>query len=513
MDAWNGLLFGLEVAAQPHNLAAALVGVLVGTLIGIIPGLGPVAGAALVLPLTFDLDPVTSVIMIAGIYYGSQYGGSTTAVLLNVPGETSSVVTALDGYQLACKGRAGPTLSIMAIGSFIAGTASVVLVVLFTPLLSQVGLLFGPAEFLALTAGGLLAFSRISGGRLSSNLLPLFIGLALGTVGMEAITSQFRFTFDTTGLGQGIALVPVAVGLFGLSEMLKLSGKNSQSRAAVSVRVRDLLPTREDLRRSMPSWARGSTVGFLFGLLPGPSASLSSFASYRLEKAVSRRREEIGSGAIEGVAGPEAANNAAATSSMVPVLGLGIPFSATLALALSALIIQGIEPGPMLIENNPEIFWGVIASMYIGNVMLMLLNLPLISIWVRLLKCPRAYLIPTVLVLAIVGSYSVANSMLDVYVLLVMGAVGYALRCFGFALTPVVLGMVLGPLVEKHLREGLFLSGGELQYLVSTPISIVIWAVVAVLLVAPPIVRTWASRRGPGASDGHADEDSELVAR
>jgi putative tricarboxylic transport membrane protein len=493
VDPFSGLAYGLSVAFTPENLLIAFLGVLIGTLIGVIPGLGPVAGAALVLPLAFTLDPVASIIMIAGIYYGAQYGGSTTAVLLNVPGETSSVITAIDGHQLARQGRAGATLSIMAIGSFVAGTISVVLVMFFTPVLSDVGLAFGPAEFFALTLGGLLAFSRISGGGLTSNLLPLFLGLALGTVGLEGVTSHFRFTFGEIDLAQGIALVPVAVGIYGISEMLMLAS-GLRTGTPPKVRLRELLPSREDLRRATPSWGRGTLLGFLFGLLPGPSASLSSFASYRVEKAFSRHRDQIGKGAIEGVAGPEAANNAAATSSMIPVLGLGIPFSATLALALSALIVQGIEPGPLLIESHPEIFWGVIASMYIGNVMLVALNLPLVGIWVRLLRCPPAFLVPSVILIALVGAFSVSGSYLDVLILLTMGAVGYAFRVAGFQLTPVILGVVLGPLVEKHLREGLFLSGGDVTYFLSTPIAIGIWSLVALLLLGPVVKGRLRSR-------------------
>lgn len=508
MTALDGLLYGLQVATQPHNLLAALVGVLAGTLIGVLPGLGPVAGAALILPLTFDLEPVTGIIMIAGIYYGAQYGGSTTAVLLNVPGETSSVVTAIDGHQLSRRGRAGPVLSVMAIGSFIAGTLSIVLVMFFTPVLSQAGILFGPAEFFALTAGGLLAFSRISGGSLVSNLLPLLLGIMLGTVGQESVTTQFRFTFGSVDLGQGISLVPVAVGLFGVSEMLLLAEGRRGMQETLTVRLRDLLPSRTELRRSVPAWARGSVVGFLFGLLPGPSASMSSFASYRLEKAVSRHRKSIGHGAIEGVAGPEAANNSAATSSLIPVLGLGIPFSATLALALSALIVQGVEPGPLLVKNNPEVFWGVIASMYIGNVLLVILNLPLVGVWVKLLKCPQHFLVPVVLVLAVIGSFSVSNSMLDVLILFAMGVVGYVLRRLEFQLVPVVLGVVLGPLVETYLRESLILSNGNLGILVGSPVSVTIWCLVFAVVVVAPVVATLRRRRSPGAPSTEVSVES-----
>jgi len=398
MNSLQGLLYGLSVAATPANLLAAFAGAFAGTAIGVLPGLGPVAGVALILPLTFSLDPTAGLIMMAGIFYGSMYGGSTTAILLNIPGESASVVTAIDGYQLARKGRAGATLTIVAVGSFVGGTLAVIGVMMFSSLLANVAILFGPAEFFALTAGGLVVMSRISGGTLASALLPMTLGLMLGTVGQEAVTGETRFTLGLPELAEGVSLVPVVVGLYGFAElMLLIEDRVHAAARPESVRMRQLLPTRTEWKRAVPSWLRGTFLGFLFGLVPGPAATLASFASYRLEKATSKYAAEIGSGAIEGVAGPEAANNSAATASLVPLLALGIPFTPIAALMISAMLVQGIQPGPLLITQHPEIFWGLIASAYIGNVMLLLLNIPMVGVWVSLLRIPHYLFIPLLL--------------------------------------------------------------------------------------------------------------------
>ncbi|MQA94580.1 MAG: tripartite tricarboxylate transporter TctA [Streptosporangiales bacterium] len=482
MGPIDGLLFGLESALTLELLLASLVGALAGTVIGVLPGLGPVAGAALVLPLTFSMSPIVGIVMIAAIYVGSMYGGSTTAVLLNMPGEAASVMTAVDGHAMAKKGRAGAALSIMAIGSFIAGAIGVLLVTFFSPLLSGVGLLFGPAEYLALVAGGLIALARVSGGSAASGFLPMIVGVLLGTIGQEAITSTFRYTMDIPEMALGVDLVPVAIGLFGIAELLMLIENPDRRAKPTKVRFRELLPTRAEWRDAWPAWGRGSAVGFAFGLLPGPSATLSSFASYRLEKSVARNRAKLGTGAVEGVAGPEAANNAAAIGGLVPLLSLGMPFSATFALVISAMVVQGIEPGPLLIEDNPEIFWSLIGAMLVANLMLLVLNLPLVGVWVRLLRVPQSLLLPAIVVIAAIGCYSVRNSLLDVYMLALMGAVGYAMRKLHFNLAPFVLGLVLGPLAEKHLREGLFLSRGDLAYFVGSPIAITLWVLVLLVV-------------------------------
>jgi putative tricarboxylic transport membrane protein len=482
MSAIDGLLYGLSVVLTFQNLLAAFAGALAGTAIGVLPGLGPVAGIAMLLPITYSLGPSTGLIMMAGMYYGAQYGGSTTAILINMPGESGSVMTCIDGYKLTKKGRAGGVLSIVAIGSFIGGTLAVAGVMLFSPLLAEFGILFGPAEFFALTAGGLLILSRISGGSLAAGIFPMAIGLVLSTIGEEQVTAQNRFTFGINDLRQGVELVALVVGLYGLAEIMGVVESLHSQTKPIGVKLRDMLPTRAEMRRAWAPYARGTIVGFIFGLLPGPSATLSSFASYRLEKAVSKYRHEIGDGAIEGVAGPETANNSAATSSMAPLLALGIPFGSITALMLAALMVHGVQPGPLLIANNPEIFWGVIVSMLIGNVMLLILNIPLISVWVSLLRIPNHIFLPMVLILTVIGSYSVRNSMLDVYVLLLLGCVGYVLRKFDFQLAPMVVGVVLGPLIEKHMREALFMNLGDISVFYSSPIAIGIWAVVLFIM-------------------------------
>lgn len=483
MDPISGLLHGLGVVFTFQNLLAAFFGALAGTALGVLPGLGPVAGVAILLPITFTFPPTAGLIMMAGIYYGAQYGGSTTAILVNMPGESSSVVTCIDGYKLTKRGRAGGVLSIVAIGSFVGGTISVVGVMLFSPALAQLGILFGPAEFFALTAGGLLLLARISGGSFAAGILPMALGMVLSTVGEEAVTAMNRFTFGFNDLSQGFDLVPLVVGLYGVTEIMFLVERLKSQPLPVPVRLRDMLPTKEEMRRSWAPYGRGTIVGFIFGLLPGPSATLSSFASYRLEKGVSKYRDEIGEGAIEGVAGPETANNAAATSSMVPLLSLGMPFGAITALMMAAMMVYGVQPGPLLMTDHPEIFWGVIASMLIGNVMLLALNIPMISVWVSLLRIPSHILLTMILLVAVIGSYSVRNSILDVYVLLFIGLIGYVFRKLDFQLAPLVVGVVLGPLIEKHMREALFMSRGDLLVYVSSPIAIGIWIVVILVMV------------------------------
>lgn len=487
MNPIEGLLYGLELVFTPELLLAAFIGAAAGTAIGVLPGLGPVAGAALILPLTFTLPPAAGLIMIAGVYAGSMYGGSTTSVLMNMPGEAASVVTAIDGYEMTRKGRAGPALSIMAVGSFLAGTVAIILVTIMSPLLANVALLFGPAEYLALTGGGLLVLARVAGGSPASGYFPMVIGVLLGTVGVEQVTGVFRYTFGIQDLALGFSLVPVAIGLYGIAEILLLVEDPDRAAKVRSVKLRELLPSREEWRRAWAPWGRGSILGFFFGLLPGPSATLSSFASYRLEKSVSKHRDELGKGAVEGVAGPEAANNGAAVGSLVPLLSLGLPFSATFALMLAAMVVQGIQPGPLLIEQRPDIFWSLIASMYVANVMLLILNLPLVGVWVSLLRIPKSMLMPGIIVIAVLGAYSTRNNMIDVWVLVTMGAVGYLLRKLDFALASLIVGLVLGPFIEKHFREGMFLSRGDLTFFLHSGIAIGIWAVALLVMFGGPI--------------------------
>ncbi len=487
MDAINGFLYGLGVALTFNNLLAALAGALAGTLIGVLPGLGPTAGIAMILPLSYSLDPTSGLIMMAGMFYGAMYGGSTTAILVNMPGESASVITCLDGYKLTKKGRAGAVLTIVAAGSFVGGVLSVVGVMLFAPALAQLGLLFGPAEFFALTAGGLLLFSRISGGSLAAGIFPMAIGLMLSTVGQELVTGQDRFTFGISDLTLGVELVALVVGLYGITEIMSVVAGLQKQVKPLPVRLRDMFPTKQEWKRSVAPYGRGTLLGFVFGLLPGPSATMASFASYRLEKGVSKHKDELGEGAIEGVAGPETANNAAATSSMVPLLALGIPFGSVTALMLAAMMVHGVQPGPMMITQHPEVFWGVIASMLIGNAMLLILNVPLISLWVSLLRVPNHIFLPIILMVATIGCYSVRNSMVDVYMLLLVAFVGYGLTKLNFQLAPMVVGVVLGPLIEKHLREGLFMSLGDISVFYTSPLAIGIWTLVILVLLLEPI--------------------------
>lgn len=489
MNALQQLLNGFQQLGSPEILLSVMVGALAGTVVGLLPGLGPLPGAALLLPLTYQLPPVASLIMITGVYAGSMYGGSTTAILLNIPGETASTVTTLDGYEMTRKGRAGPALATVAIGSFIAGTIGVLLVMLFSPVLADVSITFGPPEFFALTAGGLIVLARVTGGSAATGLFPMVCGVLLSTIGLESETGVNRFTLGLDNLTLGVDVVPVAIGLFGLAEVLLNLEDVTRSPKPVRVKFRQLMPTREDMRRSAAPWSRGSVVGFVFGLLPGPAGALASFASYRLERAFGKHRKELGTGAIEGVAGPEAANNAAAVTGLVPALSLGLPFSPTYALMISAMIVQGIQPGPLLITQHPDIFWTVIAAMYVSGVVLLILNLPLVSVWVQVLRLPTSFLYPMIFSIAVIGAYTGRSNTIDLWVLLVMTAVGYILRKFDFSMASFVIGIVLGPLAEHYLRQGLFLSRGDVAYFVSTPLSLAIWIIAAIAILGGPVFR------------------------
>ena len=491
MGSIDGLWYGLSLAFTYQNLLAAFAGAFAGTAIGVLPGFGPTAGLALLLPFTFAMGPSTGLIMMASMLYGAMYGGSTTAILMNMPGEAASVMTCIDGYKLTKKGRAGAVLFIVAAGSFIGGTISVIGVMLFVPTLAQLAIIFGPGEFFALTAGGLLMLSRISAGSVAAGLLPMAIGLLLSTIGQEAVTGQYRFTFGINDLSQGLELAVLAVGVYGIAEVMFVVESLADQTKPMRVRVREMLPTREEIRRSWAPIGRGTIVGFLFGLIPGPATTLSTFTAYRLEKAVSKHKDEIGEGAIEGVAAPETANNAAATSLMVPLLGLGIPFSSATALMLAAMMVHNVQPGPLLMTSHPEIFWAVIASMFVGNIMLVVINVPMIGIWVSMLRIPAYILLPTILMMAIIGSYSLRNSMFDVSLLLVLGILGYVLRKLEFQLAPLVVGVVLGPMIEKHFREGLFMSQGDLSVFWSSPISIGIWSLLFVVIALSTMTRLW----------------------
>jgi len=489
MDSLHGLAYGFGVALTGPNLLACFLGVLVGTIVGVLPGIGPIGAMALLIPSTFALGPTTALIMLAGIYYGSMYGGSTTTILVNVPGEAASVVTAIDGYQMARKGRAGAALAVSAVGSFVAGTLGIVALMFFAPPLADVALEFGPPEYFFLTLVGLIFLSRLGGGSALKSFLMVGLGLLLGTVGMEPISGLPRFTLGQLQLSQGVELVPVAMGLYGIGEVLIIAEKITGIPQLVKVRFRELFPTVTEWKRAFPPMLRGGAVGFLIGLIPGPAAILSTFAAYALEKRISKHPEEFGKGAIEGVAGPESANNSATAGAMVPLLALGVPFAPATAMLLGALIIHGVQPGPLLMTQQPEIFWGVVASMYIGNIVLLILNLPMVGVFASILRLPQHLLMGLILLLCLVGTYSVNNSFLDLYILIAMGAAGYILRKLKFDMAPLILALVLGPMLEKTLRQSLFLARGDVWMLVNRPIAAVLLSAGLAAIVLPPLIR------------------------
>ena len=498
MGPLEGLAYGFAVALTPTNLFACFIGVLVGTIVGILPGIGPVGAMALLLPSTFALQPATALIMLAGIYYGAMYGGSTTSILVNVPGEAGSVVTAIDGYQMTKNGRAGAALAVSAVGSFIAGSVGVVGIVLASSWLADQALRFGPPEYFAMAVAGLLLLSRLSGGSVMHAFVMVAIGLALGTVGMDSLSAVRRFTFGSTQLSQGVELVPVIMGLYGVAEVMLIAEAGLRKAHIAAVRLRELLPTRTEWKQSAWPIARGSVVGFLTGLIPGPTTVLATFISYTLERKISKTPERFGRGAIEGVAGPEAANNGATAGAMVPLLSLGIPFSPATAILLGALIITGIQPGPLLISQRPEVFWGVVASMYVGNFILLILNLPLVGLFVSVLRMPQHVLATLVLLLCLVGAYSLNNSLLDLWVLVAFGMFGYGLRKLAIDPSPLIVAMVLGPLMEKTLRQALFMERGNVLALIGRPLTAALLVIGVAALVAPPLVRWLRGRRAAG---------------
>jgi putative tricarboxylic transport membrane protein len=488
MDSLQGLAYGFAVAFTGPNLVACFLGVLVGTVVGVLPGIGPIGAMALLIPSTFALGPTTALIMLAGIYYGSMYGGSTTSILVNVPGEAASVVTAIDGYQMARKGRAGAALAVSAMGSFVAGSLGIVALMFFAPTLAEVALKFGPPEYFSLTLVGLIFLSRLGGGTALKSFLMVGLGLILGTVGMEPISGLPRFTLGQLQLSQGIELVPVAMGLYGIGEVLIIAERITGIPQLVKVKFRELFPTMTEWKRAFPPMLRGGGVGFLIGLIPGPAAILSTFAAYALEKKISKHPEEFGQGAIEGVAGPESANNSATAGAMVPLLALGVPFAPATAMLLGALIIHGVQPGPLLITEQPEIFWGVIASMYIGNFVLLILNLPMVGVFASILRLPQYLLMGLILLLCLVGTYSVNNSFLDLYILIGMGGVGYILRKLKFDMAPLILALVLGPMLEKTLRQSLFMTRGDVWMIINRPIAAVLLSAGLAAIVLPPLI-------------------------
>ncbi|MGE0724917.1 MAG: tripartite tricarboxylate transporter permease [Alphaproteobacteria bacterium] len=494
MGLLDSLVLGFSVALDPINLGYCFAGVFIGTLIGVLPGIGPVAAMSLLLPATFAIPPASAIILMAGVYYGSMYGGSTTAILVNIPGEAASVVTCLDGYQMARQGRAGAALGIAAIGSFIAGTLAVVGLMLVAPVLARFAIKFGPAEYFSLMVLGLCILAYLSHGSLAKSVMMAALGVILGLVGLDSITAVPRLTFDRLELIDGLGLVPIVMGLFGVAEILS-NLEQKIRREVFEQRITGLLPSREDWRQSAAPLARGSLLGFVLGILPGGGAVISSFLSYGLEKRLSRTPERFGKGAIEGVAGPEAANNAAAGGGFIPLMTLGIPPNVVMALLLGALIVHGLQPGPLLMVQKPDIFWGIVASMYIGNAMLLVLNLPLIGMWVQVLKVPYRVLFPLILMFCVIGVYTASGAIFDVYLMIGCGVLGYLMRKFGYEPAPLVLAFVLGPMLENNLRKALLLARGDLATFIERPISAVCLVLAAILLLSPLIPRLAARRR------------------
>jgi len=486
MELLNYLSIGLSVALQPVNLFYCFVGVFIGTLIGVLPGIGPVGAMSLLLPTTFKATPEAAIIMLAGIYYGAMYGGSTTSILVNIPGEAASVVTCLDGYQMARKGRAGPALGMAAFGSFIAGTLSIVGLMILAPPLSQFAIKFGPPEYFTLMVLGLTILIYLAHGSMSKALLMAAFGVVLGLIGLDSINARPRFTFEKMELMDGVGLVPIVMGLFGISEVL-LNIEQAFRREIFETKIRGLFPTAKDWKDSTGPLARGSLIGFFLGILPGGGAVISSFISYAIEKRFSKHPEQFGKGAIEGVAGPESANNAATGGAFIPLMTLGIPPNVVMAMLLGAFMVHGVQPGPLMMKQNPGLFWGVIASMYIGNFMLLILNLPLISIWVQVLKVPYKILFPLILLFCLIGVYSVSNAVFDIYIMILFGIVGYLMKKFDYEGAPLVLAFVLGPLLENNLRKSLIMSQGDFSIFFTRPLSAVSLVLALLLLVSPLI--------------------------
>jgi len=490
MDLFANLALGFDTAFTLQNLLYCLIGCVLGTLIGVLPGLGPIATIAMLLPATYALPPIAALIMLAGIYYGSQYGGSTTAILLNIPGETSSVVTAIDGYQMARNGRAGVALFTAGMGSFFAGCVATLVLAAFATPLSQLAFKFGPAEYFSLMVLGLIGAVVLASGSLVKAIGMIVLGLLMGLIGTDVNSGVSRYAFDIPELSDGIGFVAVAMGVFGFAEIMNNLEKTGEDEGFLN-KVTTMMPTKQDVKRMIPSILRGTLIGSILGILPGGGAALAAFGAYSVEKKSSKYSHEFGKGAIEGVAGPESANNAAAQTSFIPLLTLGIPPNAVMALMVGAMTIHNIQPGPQVMTSNPALFWGLISSMWIGNVMLILLNLPLIGIWVKLLKIPYRFMYPAILVFCCIGVYTVNNTVFDVYVTAVFGLIGYLFFKLGCEPPPLLLGFVLGPMMEENFRRALLLSRGDFTTFLTRPLSLglLIAAALLVVIVALPAVK------------------------
>jgi len=487
MDVLTNVLYGFQVALQPINLIYCFFGVLIGTLVGVLPGLGPAAAIALLLPSTFKATPVSAIIMLAGIYYGAMYGGSTTSILVNIPGESASIVTCLDGYQMARQGRAGAALGIAAFGSFIAGTFGIVGLMIGVTLLSNVAVRFGPPEYFSLIFMSFSLLIYLSSGSPLKAIIIATAGVFLGTVGTDFVAGSPRFTYGSLTLSSGIGLVPVVMGTFGIAEVLENLEGEARQMSVIQPKVRNLLPNRQDWKDSIVPIFRGTLIGFFLGMLPGGGGVVSSFASYAVEKRISKHPERFGSGAIEGVAGPESANNAGAISHFVPLLSLGLPANVVMALILGALMVHGVRPGPTFIQDNPDFFWGVVASMYAGNAMLLVLNLPLIGVWVRLLAVPYRLLFPLILLFCLIGVYSLNNNFWELIIMVIFGFFGYLMRKFKYEPAPFAFALVLSPIMENSLRQSLLMSAGDFGIFFTRPISLVLMSVGCILFLLPAL--------------------------
>ena len=485
MDLITNLSIGFGVAFTAQNLLYAFLGCLLGTLIGVLPGIGPVATIAMLLPATYGLPPEAALIMLAGIYYGAQYGGSTTAILVNLPGEASSVVTVIDGYQMARKGRAGPALAAAGLGSFFAGCAGTLILAAFAPPLTEIALKFGPAEYFSLMVLGLIGAVVLASGSLLKAVAMILLGLAFGMVGTDVNSGVARYSFDIPELTDGISFIAIAMGVFGYGEIIANLATPSDQREVFTAKVKGLMPTKEDFRRMTPAVLRGTALGSVLGILPGGGALMSAFASYTIEKKIKLKPGEVqfGKGNIRGVAGPESANNAGAQTSFIPLLTLGIPPNAVMALMVGAMTIHNIQPGPQVMTSNPELFWGLIASMWIGNLMLIVLNLPLIGIWIKLLTIPYKWLFPAIVLFCAVGVYSENNNTFEIWMVAIFGVVGYLFHKLKCEPAPLLLGLILGPMMEEYLRRALLISRGDWSVLVTRPMSATLLALAVLLLV------------------------------
>ncbi|TRZ92185.1 tripartite tricarboxylate transporter permease [bacterium] len=497
MDFVNNIYLAFQITLEPINLLLCFIGCLVGTFVGVLPGLGPAASISLLLPLTFKLPPESAIIMLGGLYYGTMYGGSTTSILINVPGEAASVVTCLDGYQMALKGRAGPALGIAAFGSFIAGTFGTIMIMVMAPPLAVVALKFGPPEFVGLVFLGLTMVTYLSSGSMAKALMMAIVGLLLSYIGVDIVTGRERFTLGIATIAGGFDIVPIVMGLFGISEVLLNLERSEEVREVLQTKLHDLLPTKQDWKDSSAPIARGSIVGFLLGLIPGGGGLIASFISYAMEKKIAKHPETFGTGDIRGVAGPESANNAGAQGAFVPMLTMGIPCNVVLAILMGALMVHGVTPGPRLLIDHPRIFWGVVGSMYIGNVMLLVLNLPLIGMWVRLLKVPYSILFPFIFLFCLIGAYTVGSNIYDVYIMILFGILGYVMKKYDYEPAPLVLAFILGPMFENAFRQSLIISGGNPLIFFTHPISATFLLISFVLLVSPLALRILGKQR-PG---------------